>query len=113
MYLARNGATNWDVTSGDLDEFRRGIDPVASSGRLVALLLQFPTSFHAETETRDYLDWLLTAFGDYPLAVELRHRSWSDLPDETGKLLTPYRATLVTIDEPKFRDSIEARSSDL
>src|SRR6185369_453302 len=29
----------------DLDEFRRGIDPLASTGKLGALLAQFPPSF--------------------------------------------------------------------
>ena len=33
----------------DLDEFRRGIDPLASSGRLGALLAQFPASFKDAT----------------------------------------------------------------
>jgi len=38
----------------DLDEFRRGIDPLASSGRLGALLAQFPASFKGDTASRDY-----------------------------------------------------------
>ena len=29
-------------------------------------------------DAREYLAWLLQAFSDYPVAVELRHRSWSD-----------------------------------
>src|SRR3977135_1918012 len=62
----------------DLDEFRRGIDPLASAGKLGALLAQFPPSFKDGPASRDYLSWLLEAFTDYRVAVELRHSSWSD-----------------------------------
>jgi uncharacterized protein YecE (DUF72 family) len=90
----------------DLDEFRRGIDPLASSGRLGALLAQFPASFKDETASRDYLAALLRAFAGYPTAVELRHRSWSDHIGETLSLLNTFGAAWVQIDEPKFRFSI-------
>jgi uncharacterized protein YecE (DUF72 family) len=108
MYLARDGVTDWDVSRGDIEDFRRGIDPIASAGRLAAVLLQFPASYHAEDETRDYLDWLLTALGGYPLAVELRHRTWSDAGSETRARLLAHHAAWVLIDEPKFRDSVRA-----
>jgi uncharacterized protein YecE (DUF72 family) len=42
---------------------------------------------------------------DYPLAVELRHRSWSDAAG-TAQLLDEHRAAWVQIDEPKFPSSI-------
>ena len=106
MYLKRPGVADWTVTSGDLDEFRNGIDPLAEAGRLAAVLLQFPSSFHAETETSDYLDWLLQALSAYPLAVELRHRSWSDGREATRQMLGRHRAAWARIDEPKFHDSI-------
>ena len=107
MYLARNGVTDWDVTAGDLDEFRTGVDPIAAAGRLVAVLAQFPPSFHSEPETRDYITWLATALGNYPLALELRHRSWSDRAAETQALLAANNITWVHIDEPKFDGSID------
>ena len=90
----------------DLDEFRRGIEPLASSGRLGALLAQFPPSFTDEIASRDYLAALLRAFAGYPVAVELRHRSWSDRIGETLGLLNAFGAAWVQIDEPKFRFSI-------
>src|ERR671936_674785 len=49
----------------DLDEFRRGVDPLASSGRLGALLAQFPPSFKNTPASRAYVERLLRAFGDY------------------------------------------------
>lgn len=93
------------VTVADVDDFRDGIDPLAAAGKLGPLLIQFPPSFHRSAEAVDYLQWLLKAFAGYQLAVELRHRSWSDSPD-TVRLLDEHRAAFVQIDEPKFASSI-------
>ena len=90
----------------DLDEFRTGIEPLASAGRLGALLAQFPPSFKDSDPSREYLNGLLRAFAGYPVAVELRHRSWSDRIGETLALLNDSGAAWVQIDEPKFRFSI-------
>lgn len=92
--------------AADIDEFRRGIDPLASSGKLGALLAQFPASFKDAPAAREYLCGLLQAFRDYPVAVELRHRSWSDGIGDTLALLNEFSAAWVQIDEPKFRFSI-------
>jgi uncharacterized protein YecE (DUF72 family) len=94
------------VTQSDIDEFRAGIDPLASSGRIGALLAQFPASFKDSPASRDYLAQLLTAFDDYPVAVELRHKSWSDAIGDTLAMLNAFNAAWVQIDEPKFRFSI-------
>ena len=96
----------WTSASKDVDEFRAAIDPLASAGKLGALLAQFPASFKNEPDSRGYLEWLLRAFRDYPVAVELRHRSWSDDPAETLQLLDAFGAAWAQIDEPKFRFSI-------
>jgi uncharacterized protein YecE (DUF72 family) len=90
----------------DLDEFRRGIDPLASKGKLGALLAQFPPSFKDTPASQEYLSELLRRFGDYLVAVELRHSSWSDRIADTLGLLNGFNAAWVQIDEPKFRFSI-------
>ena len=94
------------VTQSDIDEYKAGIEPLAATGRLGALLAQFPASFKDSPATRDYLAQLLRAFADYPVAVELRHRSWSDAFGDTIELLNSFGAALVQIDEPKFKLSI-------
>ncbi len=94
------------VTPADVDEFRRGVAPLADAGRLGMVLAQFPPSFKATPLAREYLHALLQALGEYPLAVELRHRSWSDAFGDTLDLLNAHRAALVQIDEPRFRMSI-------
>ena len=94
------------VTRSDIDDFRAGIDPIAQAGKLGALLAQFPPSFKSTPASRDYLGQLLRLFGDYPMAVELRHRSWSDAFAETLQILNGFGAAWAQIDEPKFRFSI-------
>jgi uncharacterized protein YecE (DUF72 family) len=94
------------VTQSDLDDFRSGIEPLAASGKLGALLAQFPPSFKDSPRSRDYLAGLLRALADYPVAVELRHRSWSDSIADTLAMLNAFGAAWVQIDEPKFRFSI-------
>jgi uncharacterized protein YecE (DUF72 family) len=94
------------VTRADVDAFKAAIDPLAGAGKLGALLAQFPPSFRATEDARGYLAWLLQAFLGFPLAVELRHRSWSDRMGETLDLLNAHGAAWAQIDEPKFRFSI-------
>ena len=106
MYLKGSGAADWDVTRDDLDQFRRGVAPLADAGRLAAVLVQFPPSFRRQPAARAYLDWLLEALAAYPIAVELRHRSWSDAAAETAAALGERRAAWALIDEPKFTTSI-------
>ncbi|HXE81256.1 MAG TPA: DUF72 domain-containing protein [Vicinamibacterales bacterium] len=94
------------VNQADIDIFREAIDPLASSGKLGVLLAQFPPSFKDSAESRDHLEWLLKTFRDYQIAVELRHRSWSDRLGDTLELLNAFNAAWVQIDEPKFHFSI-------
>ena len=82
------------VTQADVDAFKGGIDPLAAAGKLGPLLVQFPFSFQRKDEAVDYLRWLLRAFSEYQLAIELRHRSWSDAAAETRALLNEHRASL-------------------
>ncbi|MGE5358224.1 MAG: DUF72 domain-containing protein [Bacteroidales bacterium] len=94
------------VSQAQADEFRAVMEPLASAGKLGALLVQFPPSFRQAPRSTDYLRWLLAAFADFSPAVELRHRSWSDDVSTTLTLLAEFKAAWVQIDEPKFRFSI-------
>lgn len=94
------------ITQADVDAFKGGIDPLAAGGKLGPLLAQFPSTFQRKDDAVEYLQWLLRTFADYRVAVELRHRSWSDAPIDTAALLREHRASWVLIDEPKFDSSI-------
>lgn len=97
----------WEPPSqADVDIFRRGIEPLEVSGKLGALLFQYPPAFHFTSENIDRLRWSLRALERGCKAVELRHRSWSDHARETEKLLGEHGASWVVIDEPKFDSSV-------
>ena len=106
MFAKATGGDPSQLGRKDVDEFRAAVAPLAEANKLGALLAQFPASFKNEPESRAYLEWLLKSFQEYPVAVELRHRSWSEQPKETAALLGEFEAALAQIDEPKFKTSI-------
>ncbi len=93
------------ITQADVDAFKGGLDPLAAAGKLGPVLVQFPSSFQRTPEAVAYLEWLMQTFADYQLAIELRHRTWSDTA-ETMQLLDARHVAWVQIDEPKFSSSI-------
>jgi uncharacterized protein YecE (DUF72 family) len=64
------------LPAAELTQFRDGVQPLLAAGRLGSLLAQFPYSFHNTEENRAYLVKLKDALPEYPLTVEVRHRSW-------------------------------------
>src|SRR5262249_46032203 len=74
------------------------------AGKLGAVLLQFPFSFHRSEETSAYLRRVLKRFADYPLAVEVRHASWN-VP-EVYELLRARHAGFCNIDQPLIGKSM-------
>jgi uncharacterized protein YecE (DUF72 family) len=67
-----------DASSGDVSAVRAGFDVLHQAGRLGAVLLQFPFSFHDTTENREHLKKVLELFRDYPRVVEVRHATWNN-----------------------------------
>jgi uncharacterized protein YecE (DUF72 family) len=84
---------------------RAGFDVLRDAGKLGAVLLQFPFSFHRTTETSAYLDGVLKRFADYPLVVEVRHATWN-VP-EVFELLREWGAGFCNIDQPVIGKSLE------
>jgi len=93
------------ISQEDVDTFKRSLEPLIRYKKLGALLAQFPPSFVNDSFGQQVLSAVIKTFGEYRLAVELRHRSWSDDENTTG-LLKSYNAAWVQIDEPKFKSSI-------
>lgn len=84
--------------------FRAGITPLASAGRLGAVLAQFPWSFRRTRENRLHLGRLADAFGELPLAVEVRHASWLDEDFFSG--LAARGIAFCNIDQPALPECI-------
>jgi uncharacterized protein YecE (DUF72 family) len=93
---------NW--AAPDEDAVRHGLGPILEAGRLGALLLQFAHSFRNTDENRAYVAKLRETFQDYPIVLEVRHRSWT----EPGLLdfLESLGVGLCNIDQPIFKESI-------
>ena len=84
---------------------RTGFDVLRRAGKLGAVLLQFPFSFHRSAETTAYLTALLKRFADYRLVVEVRHGSWNT-PDFFS-LLREFGTGFCNIDQPVIGRSLE------
>ncbi|MCZ2080654.1 MAG: DUF72 domain-containing protein [Bryobacterales bacterium] len=92
-------------TPKDERDFKSGIAPVMESGRLGAILIQFPWSFKHDPDNRQYLWQLLARFREYPLVVEVRHSSW--ITDEILDTLAELGVGLCNIDQPLFHRSVK------
>jgi uncharacterized protein YecE (DUF72 family) len=92
------------ATAEDERNVRAGFDVLREAGKLGAVLLQFPFSFHRSPETTAHLSALLKRFADYPLVVELRHSSWQT--QATLDLLREHNAGFCNIDQPVIGNSI-------
>ncbi|HTS13665.1 MAG TPA: DUF72 domain-containing protein [Candidatus Limnocylindrales bacterium] len=93
------------ATAEDEKAVRLGFDVLRDAGRLGAVLLQFPFSFHQTSENLARLKQLLDSFGDYPLVVEVRHASWSD--QRFYDLLRERGVGICNIDQPVIGRSIK------
>jgi uncharacterized protein YecE (DUF72 family) len=96
-----------EINQNDVDTFRKGLEPLVKTNKLGCLLVQFPPGFKLTPHNLEGLNTILGNFEDYPMAVELRHRSWSDQLALTEEILKNHGASLVYIDEPKFYFSIK------
>ena len=93
-------------TAEDEKLVRAGFEPLREAGKLGAVLLQFPFSFHRTRETTTYLLKLLKRFADFPLVVEVRHATWN-VP-EAFELLAEHNAGFCNIDQPLIGRSMGA-----
>jgi uncharacterized protein YecE (DUF72 family) len=83
---------------------KEGLDSIMAEHMLGALLLQFPISFKNTNENRDYLESLIARFREYPLAVEVRHASWSN--EGILRYFAEKGIAFVNIDQPRLGKSI-------
>jgi uncharacterized protein YecE (DUF72 family) len=80
--------------------------PIDEAGRLGAVLVQYPFSFHDTAEYRAGLARTLDLFEAIPLAVEFRHASWDN--QETEKLLAEREVAWANIDQPRLPGNLGA-----
>jgi uncharacterized protein YecE (DUF72 family) len=84
--------------------FRDGISPLFDSGRLGALLAQFPHRRHDEPAARRHLELLARALEGLPLVAEFRHRSWDH--EEALRFLHGLGIGFCNVDQPALRGAL-------
>lgn len=85
-----------------------GLRPLRESGRLVALLAQFPQGFHDTPASRSRLRAVLDRASGFAVVVELRHASWDS--DEAEAWVREQGAGWCVVDQPRVgRSTIGSR----
>jgi uncharacterized protein YecE (DUF72 family) len=97
--------------------FADGVAPLADSGRLGAVLLQYPQWFTPKRANRDELARVRERLGDLPVCVELRSPRWfgPDDRDRTFRWLSDHDLAYVVVDAPKASElpTVVAATTDL
>jgi uncharacterized protein YecE (DUF72 family) len=100
--------------------FHDALMPLHSSGKLGAVLFQFPKWFTISRKNKAYIEECASRLKDFRVAVEFRHESWmvERNRQETLSFLEELDLPLVCVDMPQGFDSslppiAEATASDL
>ena len=96
-----------DVVDEVWQRFRDALMPLHSSGKLGAVLFQFPQWFIIGRKSKDYVLECVERLPDYRVAVEFRHETWLSERnrEETLSFLSEHDLPLVCVDMPQGFDS--------
>jgi uncharacterized protein YecE (DUF72 family) len=83
-------------------QFRAALVALQRTGKLGAVLLQFPSSFRVVDDNVDYLQLCFDRLPDLPLAVEFRRGEW--LTQRTLDLLREREVGFCNVDMPELRN---------
>jgi uncharacterized protein YecE (DUF72 family) len=84
---------------------KEGLDSIAAEKMLGAVLVQFPISFKNTDRNRDHLETVIDKFKQYPLAVEVRHNSWTN--EGTLRYFTLKSVAFCNIDQPRLGKAVQ------
>src|SRR6266704_3068134 len=103
LYQAFTHARSIDLVPA-AGTFLAGIDPLLRSGRLGAVLMQFPHAFRDLPDSRTHLARVVDLLPGLPLVAEFRHRSW----DNKGAvaLLKDLGVGFCNIDQPALGSTL-------
>ena len=90
------------------DQFKDGIAPLHSAGKLGAVFLQYPRWFYPSNESRDAIVEAKERLGDIGLAVEFRSNTWFNEKnaERTINFLEKYQIPFVMVDEPQTKTAL-------
>ena len=95
--MTHERADNEDV----FQQFRDSLTPWLEQGKLGCILAQFPSSFRATAENRDYLKLLRDRLNGLRVVVEFRHAGW--VSPSTFELLRDLNLGFCSVDQPRFK----------
>jgi len=83
-----------------LKAFLQAIAPLSASGKLAAILFQFPYSFHFGGSRLAFVESLLELASGLPAVVEFRNQGW--MKEKVWEILRSRDAALCCVDEPRL-----------
>ena len=86
------------------EQFVKALRPLLERGQLGCVLAQFPYSFHANQENRDYLRLFRERLLDLPVVVEFRNARW--ISPRTFELLRECDLGFCCVDQPRLKGLI-------
>jgi uncharacterized protein YecE (DUF72 family) len=81
-------------------ETLEGLGPLREAGKLVALLFQFPQSFHHGPAALGRLERIVERLEGGPAVVEVRHVSWES--DDAGRWFDEHSVGWCAVDQPRI-----------
>ncbi|MDD3520800.1 MAG: DUF72 domain-containing protein [Actinomycetota bacterium] len=93
-----------DAGKDDIDSFKKALIPLKKTGKIGALLFQFPYSFKFCNKNLDYLKYLKMNFEQDELVMEFRNKDW--LKDAVLNFLQANNIGFCNVDEPELRGLI-------
>jgi uncharacterized protein YecE (DUF72 family) len=91
------------VTNEAWERFLTALEPLRQTGRLGAILFQFPQWFVIGRARKEYILLVAERVAPRQVCVEFRNKTWmsEDNRDETLKFLSDHRLPYVCVDEPQ------------
>jgi len=86
------------------EQFVKALRPLLERGQFGCILAQFPYSFHANQENRDYLRLFRERLPDLPVVVEFRNARW--ISPRTFELLRECDLGFCCVDQPRLKGLI-------
>lgn len=104
MKAHRSFTHDRNADEATVHSFHEMLKPIAESGKLGCVLLQFPWEFKYDQPNHDYLISVCEALADYPLVVEFRNIGW--IKDEVFDFLRDWNIGFCCVDEPRLKGLI-------
>ncbi|HAZ22441.1 MAG TPA: DUF72 domain-containing protein [Firmicutes bacterium] len=82
-------------------DFSKALRPLADTGRLGCILVQFPWSFRKKAANCSYLEYVRERLPQAPVVIEFRNSEWADA--ETIALLDRLNLSFCCVDEPRLK----------